>query len=57
LIQRVKVYEQTQEALALLKILDLNRKNLERKNFKTLGNTFKEVSKSIDEFIRNRNEI
>ena len=57
ILQDVKVYEQTQEALALLKMLVLSGKNLKRKSFKPLDKTFKDVRNKIDEFKRNKNEI
>jgi len=56
-LQDVKVYEQTQEALALLKILALSGKNMKQKNYKPLDKTFKDVRKKIEEFKRGRNEI
>ena|SRR4030067_3725931 len=56
-LQDVKVYEQTQEALALLKILALSSKNLKNKNYKPLDKTFKDVREKIDEFKRDKNEI
>ncbi len=51
-LQDVKVYEQTQEALALLKILALSGKNMKRKRHKSLDKTFKDVRKKIDDFKR-----
>ena len=56
-LQDVKVYEQTQEALALLKILALSGKNMKQKNYKPLDKTLKDVRKRIEEFKRDRNEI
>ena len=56
-LQDVKVYEQTQEALDLLKILALSSKNLKNKNYKSLDKTFKDVKEKIDEFKRDKNEI
>jgi prevent-host-death family protein len=57
ILQDVKVYEQTQEALALLKILALSGKNLKRMKYKPLDKTFKDLKNRIDEFKRKRNEI
>ena len=57
ILQDVKVYEQTQEALALLKILALSGKNLKKKNYKPLDKTFKDVRTMIEDFKRNENEI
>ncbi|MCX6149699.1 MAG: type II toxin-antitoxin system Phd/YefM family antitoxin [Ignavibacteriales bacterium] len=57
IIQDVKIFEQTQEALALLKILALSGKNLKQRNYKPLDKTFKDVRKKINEFKRSRNEI
>ncbi len=56
-LQDVKVYEQTQEALALLKILALSGKNLKNKKFKSLERTFSNIRDKIDEFRRDSNEI
>ena len=56
-LQDVKVFEQTQEALAFLKILALSGKNLKNKKYKPLDKTFKDVSKKIAEFKRDMNEI
>lgn len=56
-LQDVKVYEQTQEAIALLKILAISGKNLEKGNYKSLDKTFKDVRKRIDEFKKGQNEI
>ena len=57
ILQDVKVFEQTQEALALLKILALSGRNLKNKNYKPLDKTFKDVRKRIDVFKRDINEI
>lgn len=56
-LQDVKVYEQTQEALALLKILALSGKNLKNKRFKSLERTFSNIRDKIDEFRKDSNEI
>jgi prevent-host-death family protein len=56
-LQDVKVYEQTQEALALLKILALSGKNLKNKRFTSLERTFSNVRDKIDEFRKDLNEI
>lgn len=53
ILQDVKVYEQTQEALALLKILALSGKNINNRNYKPLEKTFKDVRKKIDDFKKN----
>jgi prevent-host-death family protein len=57
ILQDVKVYEQMQEALALLKILALSGKNLKQRNFKPLDKTFRDVRKKIDDFKKDINEI
>ena len=44
-LQDVKVYEQTQESIALLKLLALSGKNLQKGDYKTLDKTFKDVRK------------
>jgi len=56
-LQDVKVYEQTQEAISLLKILAMSGKNLQKSNYKTLDKTFKDVRKKINEFKKGQNEV
>jgi prevent-host-death family protein len=56
-LQDVKIYEQTQEAIALLKVLALSGKNIKRGNYKTMDRTFKNVRKRIDAFRQGQNEI
>ncbi len=56
-LQDVKVYEQTQEAIALLKLLTLSGKNLQKGRAKNIDKTFKDVRKRIDQFKRGQNEI
>jgi len=50
ILQDVKVYEQTQEALALLKILTMSGKSLSNKKYKTIDETFRDIRKRIEEF-------
>ena len=56
-LQDVKVYEQTQESIALLKILALSGKEIKKSNYKTLDKSFESVRKRIDELKRGQNEI
>ena len=49
-VQDVKLYEQTQEALALLKILAMNSKDIKKGKSKSIDKTFKDVRKRIDDF-------
>lgn len=53
IVQDIKVFEKTQEALALLKILALSGKKLKNKKYKPIDKTFKDVRKSIEKFKRN----
>ncbi len=46
-LQDIKVYEQTQESLALLKILALSNKNLEKNKTKPVAESFKDVKAKI----------
>ena len=55
IVQDIKVFEQTQEALALLKILAMSGKNLKNKRYKPIDKTFKDVRKKIDKFKRDTN--
>jgi prevent-host-death family protein len=56
ILQDVKVYEQTQESMALLKVLALSGKNLKEKNYKPAEQTFKDVRQKIDNFQKDMNE-
>lgn len=56
-LQDVKIYERNQEAIAMLKLLALSGKSFQKGNYKTMGKTFKDVRKKIDEFKRGQNEI
>ena len=49
ILQDIKLYEKTQESLALLKILALSNKNLKNSKMKSINQTFKDVRKRIDE--------
>ncbi len=57
ILQDVKLYEKTQESIALLKIIALSNKNLNKKKYKPLHRSFKDVRKRIDIFTRSRNEV
>jgi prevent-host-death family protein len=48
-LQDVRVYEQTQETLALLKILSLSRKSMEKGDFKPMNRSFRDIRKKIKE--------
>ena len=56
-LQDVKVYEQTQEAIALLKIIAISGKSMKEGSYKTLNKTFKDIRKRIDRFKLGQNEI
>lgn len=47
IVQDIKVYEEMQESLALLKILALSTKSLEEKEFKPLDASFNDIKKQI----------
>jgi len=53
-LQDVKVFEQTQEALAFLKVLALSGKNMKNKKYKPIDKTFKDVRKKINDFKKSR---
>ena len=46
ILQDIKIFEQTQESLALLKILAMSSKNLKDENFKEMTQSFKNIRKS-----------
>lgn len=56
-LQDVKVYEKTQESIALLKILALSGKELRKGNYKTLRKSFEDLRNRINEFKREQREI
>jgi prevent-host-death family protein len=56
-VQDVKVYEKTQESIALLKILALSGKNLKSAKYKTLDKSFNDVRKRIEDFKKRQSEI
>jgi prevent-host-death family protein len=56
-LQDVKVYEQTQEAIALLKILALNSKDIKKGKAKTIDKTFKDVRKRIEDIEKHIDEV
>jgi len=47
IVQDIKVYEQTQESLALLKILAQSSSNLNKGNFKPVSKSFSDLKKRI----------
>ncbi len=47
ILQDIKIYEQTQESLAMLKILALSSKNLKAGNTKTVAKAFSDVQERI----------
>ncbi len=46
-LQDVKVYEQTQEAIALLKLISLSDANLKQKKYKCVDKSFKSLKDKI----------
>ncbi len=56
-VQDIKMYEKIQETMAMLKLLALSGKSLQKGNYRTLDKTFKDVRKRIDEFKRGQSEI
>ena len=49
ILQDIKVYEQTQESLALLKILAMSSKNLKDGKVKPVKQAFMDIRKKIEE--------
>ena len=56
-VQDIKIYDKMQETMAMLKLLALSGKSLQKGNYKTLDKTFKDVRKRIDDFKRGQSEI
>lgn len=48
-LQDVRVYEETRESLALLKILSMSKKHMEEDRFKPMGQSFQNIRKRIQE--------
>lgn len=57
ILQDVKVYEKTQESIALLKILAMSGKEIKKGKFKSLENTFRDVHKRVNKFKTSQDEI
>jgi prevent-host-death family protein len=57
ILQDVKVYEKTQESIALLKILALSGKEVKKGNYKTVEKTFEIVRNRINDFKRGQSEV
>lgn len=49
ILQDIRIYEQTQESLAMLKILALSSKNLKNGKIKSIDQTFKDIQVKIKE--------
>lgn len=56
-VQDIKIYDKMQETMAMLKLLALSGKSLQKGNYRTLDKTFKDVRKRINEFKRGQSEI
>lgn len=48
-LQDIKLYEEMQESLSLLKILALSAKSKEEKNFNTIEDSFDKIYKKIEQ--------
>lgn len=57
ILQDIKLYEQTQEAIALLKIVSLSNLSLEQKKFKTVNKSIKDLKNKIKEFENHYNDV
>ena len=57
ILQDVKVYEKTQESLALLKMLALSGKEIKKGNYRPIEKSFKNVRNRINDFKRDQNEV
>lgn len=56
-LQDVKLYEKTQESIALLKILALSGKELKLRKYKPLQTSLKSVQSKINKFKREQDEV
>lgn len=57
ILQDVKVYEKTQESIALLKMLSLSGREIKKGNYKTLEKSFDNVRNRIEKFKRGQREV
>jgi prevent-host-death family protein len=57
ILQDVKIYEQTQEALALLKILSMSSKDVKKGKSKSIDKTFNDVRRRIQDFEKQIDEV
>ncbi len=57
ILQDVKVYEKTQESLALLKVLALSGKEIKKGNYRPIEKSLENVRNRIDSFKRDQNEV
>jgi len=55
-LQDVKIYEKTQESIALLKILALSGKEIRSGKYKPLRKSFENIRVRINQFKRDRDE-
>jgi len=55
IVQDIRVYEQMQDSLALLKILALSSASIKKGNFKPAKQAFNDIQKRIEK--RNKNEV
>ena len=56
-LQDVKVFEKTQESIALLKMLALSGKEIKLGKYKPLQTSLKNMKTKINEFKRGQNEV
>ena len=57
ILQDVKVYEKTQESIALLKILALSGNEIKNRNYKPIKKSFADIESRIDDFKRGQHEL
>lgn len=56
-LQDIKVYENTQESIALLKILALSGKEIKDEKYKPLEKSFSDIKNRINNFKREQGEL
>ena len=57
ILQDVKIYEKTQESIALLNILALSGKEIKVGKYKSLQKSLKSVQSEINKFKREQSEV
>ncbi len=56
-LQDVKVYENTQESIAFLKLLALSGSEIKKGKYKSIKNSFRDLDNRLNDFKRGKSEV